>query len=74
MSHFNFDDEREALDRRSREIHGQLRALLAQKDTLERTIFSRRHNALLGELHEIEHRLADINVDEQSLHRMEGGE
>ncbi len=74
MDPFNFEDEREALELRSRQIHRQLHALQAQKGTLEQAIFAQRHDALLSEIHEIEHRLADVHLDEQSLQHMEGGE
>ncbi len=74
MNPINFEDEREALELRSRQIHRQLHALQTQKGTLEQAIFAQRHNALLSEIHEIEHRLADVNLDEQSLQHMEGGE
>ena len=74
MDPFSFEDEREALELRSRQLHRQLQALQVQKDTLEQAIFAQRHDALLSEIHEIEHRLADVHLDEQSLQHMEGGE
>ena len=74
MDHFSFEDEREALELRREEMHRQLCILLAEKDTLEEPTFSQRHDALLSEIREIEHRLADVHLDEQSLQHMEGGE
>ena len=74
MTSLNCDDEREALEGCKRERQGQLRTLLAQKDALTPTTFDQRHEALLRQIHEIDHRLADLFLDEQSLFRMEGGE
>ena len=74
MDHFNFEDERETLQRRRREIQRQLGELLAQKGTLEQATFSQRHNVLLSEIQEVEQRLADLYLDEQSALHMEGRE
>ena len=74
MNPFNFEDQSEALEGLREEIHSQLCALLAEKETLEQATFSRRHDALLSEIHKIEQRLADVHLDQQSLQHMEGGE
>ncbi len=74
MNAFNFEDESEALEGRREEMHSQLYALLAEKETLEQATFKQRHDALLSEIHKIEHRLADVHLDQQSLQHMEGGE
>ena len=74
MNPFNFDDESVALEGLREEMHRQLCALLAEKETLEQATFSQRHDALLSEIHKIEHRLADVHLDQQSLQHMEGGE
>ena len=74
MNSVNFEDESEALEVLRQEMHRQLCTLLAEKETLEQATFSQRHDALLSEIHKIEHRLADAHLDQQSLQRMEGGE
>ena len=74
MNAFNFEDESEALECRREEMHRQLCILVAEKETLEQATFSQRHDALLSEIHNIEHRLADVHLDQQSLQHMEGGE
>lgn len=74
MASVTFDDEREDLDHRKRELEGQLRRLLEQKDALTPLDFDQRQEALHRQIHEIEHRLADLYLDEQGMHRMEGGE
>ena len=74
MNPINFEDESEALEGRREEMHRQLCVLLAEKETLEQATFSQRHDALLSEIHKIEHRLADVHLDQQSLQHMEGGE
>ncbi len=74
MKPFNFEDESEALEGRREEMHRQLCALLAEKETLEQATFSQRHDALLNEIHKIEQRLADVHLDQQSWQQMEGGE
>ncbi len=68
------DDEREALNRRRQEITRQLQELTAHDGTLDSATLEMRREPLLRELREIDHRLADIQLDEQSLRRMEGGE
>ncbi len=68
------DDERAALSRRRREINRELQDPMAHDRTLDRATFDMRRDALLSELREIDHRIADIQLDEQSLRRMEGGE
>ena len=47
---------------------------MVQDRTLDRAAFAVRRDALLSELREIDHRLADIRLDELNLRRMEGGE
>ena len=74
MTSLDVDDELEALNRYKRELQRRLAALLAQNDTLTPTNFDQRQESLQRQIHEIEHRLADLNLDEQSLRRMEGGE
>lgn len=74
MTSLNCEDERETLVGCKRELQRQRWTLLAQKDALTRTTFDQRHEALLRQFHEIERRLADLYLDEQSMHRMEGGE
>ncbi len=74
MKPFNFEDESEALQGRKEEMHRQLCALLAEKETLEQATFSQRHDALLSEIHKIDQRLVDVHLDLQSLQHMEGGE
>ena len=74
MDESSIDEEREALNRRRREIDRELHGPRAQNRTLDRATFGVRRDALLSELREIDHRLADIQLDEESLRRMEGGE
>ncbi len=74
MTQFDVEDEREELEARRQETRSRLAALLAQQATLNPTTFKQRHDALLSEIHRIEHRLADVKLDEQSLKHMEGGE
>ena len=47
---------------------------MVQDRTLDRATFGVRRDALLSELREIDHRLADIQLDEPNPRRMEGGE
>ncbi len=68
------DEERAALNRRRREIDRQLEALTAQDGSLDRTTHDMRRNTLLSQIRAMERRLADIDLDERSLRRMEGGE
>ncbi len=74
MDESSIDDEREALSRRRQEITRQLEALTAQDGNLDADTLEVRREPLLGQLREIDHHLADIQLDEQSLRRMEGGE
>ena len=74
MNESSIDDEREVLNRRRREITGQLQALTAQDGNLDDDTLEMRRNTLLGRIREIERRLVDIDLDERSLRRMEGGE
>ena len=74
MGPVNFEDESEALEGRREEMHRQLCVLLAEKEALDQATFSQRHDAVLSEIHEIEQRLADVHLDQQSLQHMEGGE
>ena len=68
------DDEREALSQRCQEITEQLAALTAQGDSLDDDTLELRREPLLNQIREIKRRLTDIDLDEQSLRRMEGGE
>jgi len=70
----SIDDEREALHRLRQEITLMLRSLAAQNSNLDRTSHDTRGRTLLGQLREVEQRLIEIDLDEGSLHRMEGGE
>jgi len=70
----SIDDEREALNRRRKEIALLLRSLIAQDSNLDQTSHDTRRSTLLGQIKELDQRLAEINLDEGSLHRMEGGE
>ncbi len=74
MDESSIDEEREVLNRRRQQITGQLQALTAQNGTADRTTYDLRRNTLLSQIREIERRLADIDLDERSLRRMEGGE
>ena len=74
MDPLSFEDEREALEGRREEMRRQLCILLAKKETLQQATFIQRHDALLSEIHEIEQRLVDVRLDQQSLQQMEGGE
>ena len=74
MNRCDIDDKREALNRRREKLDRQLQALTAEKDVLKRNTYSEHHDALLSEIHEVERRLAEISLDEQSLCQMEGRE
>ena len=74
MNGSGIDDEREVLNRRREKLDRQLQALTAQKDTLKHNTYSEHHDALLSEIHEVERRLAEIGLDEQSFRQMEGRE
>ena len=74
MDESSIDDEREALSRRRREITRQLQALTAQDGRPDDDTLELRREPLLKLIGEIERRLTEINLDEQSLRRMEGGE
>jgi len=74
MNRCDIDDKREALNRRREKLDRQLQALTAEKDVLKHNTYSEHHDALLSEIHEIERRLAEISLDEQSLCQMEGRE
>ena len=74
MNRCDIDDEREVLNRRREKLDRQLQALTAQKDMLKHKTYSERRDALLSTIHEVERRLAEIGLDEQSLRQMEGRE
>ena len=74
MNHIGIDDEREALNRRSEELTRKLQALTAQKGMLEQNTYRERSDALLTDIRQVERRLAEIGLDEQSLRQMEGRE
>ncbi len=74
MDESSIDEEREALNLRRREISRQLQALPAQDGALDADTLEMRREPLLGQIREIERRLADIDLDACNLSRMEGGE
>ena len=74
MDESSIDEEREALNRRRQEIARQLEAITAQDDTLDADTLEMRREPLLRQIHEIEQRLTEIDLDERSLRHMEGGE
>lgn len=74
MNRLGIDDEREVLNRRREELDRQLLALTAQKEMLEQNTYNERRDALLSKIHEVERRLVEIGLDEQSLRQMEGRE
>ena len=74
MDESSIDEEREALNRRREQITLQLQSLTTQNSNLDRTAYDIRRNSLLNQIREIERRLVDIDLDERSLRRMEGGE
>ena len=74
MDESSIDEEREALNCRREQITRQLQSLTTQNSNLDRTANDIRRNSLLNQIREIERRLVDIDLDEQSLRRMEGGE
>ena len=74
MDESSIDDEREALSQRCQEITDQLAALTAQDGGLDDDTLELRREPLLNQIREIKRRLTDIDLDEQSLRRMEGGE
>ncbi len=74
MDESSIDDEREALNRRRQKITRKLQALAAQDGTLDADTLEMRREPLLKQIGEIERRLTDIDLDERSLRRMEGGE
>jgi hypothetical protein len=74
MDESSIDGEREALNRRREEVTRQLQSLTAQDGNLDGGTAEMRRDALLSEIREIDCRLADLQLDEESLRRMEGGE
>ena len=74
MNGLGIDDEREVLNRRREELDRELQALTAQKEMLEQNTYNERRDALLSKIHEVERRLVEISLDEQSLRQMEGRE
>ncbi len=74
MDESSIDEEREALNRRREQITRQLQALNAQDGNLDEHTLEMHREPLLNQIREIERRLADIDLDERSLRRMEGGE
>ena len=74
MDESSIDEDREALNRRRREITRLLQALTAQDGTLDADTLEMRREPLLKQIGEIERRLTEIDLDERSLRRMEGGE
>ena len=74
MDESSIDHEREALNRRRQEITSQLQSLAGQAGNLDDDTFEMRREPLLGQIGEIERRLADLDLDERNLRCMEGGE
>ena len=74
MDESSIDEEREVLNRRCQEITRQLQALTAPDGNLDDDTLEMRRNTLLRQIREIERQLVDIDLDERSLRRMEGGE
>ena len=74
MDESSIDEEREALNRRRQEITGQLQSLAGQDGNLDDATLEMRREPLLKLIGEIERRLTEIDLDELSLRRMEGGE
>ena len=74
MDESSIDDERKALKRRRQEITRQLEALTAQDGNLDADTLEVRREPLRKQIYEIERRLTEIDLDERSLRRMEGGE
>ncbi len=74
MNACHIDEQRRVLNHRRQEVDGQLQALAAQEESLDQKTYRERRNTLLNEIHEIEHRLDDIYIDELSLQHMEGNE
>ena len=74
MCESTMDEEREALSRHRQEITRQLEALNVQDDILDANTLELRSEPLLCQIREIEQRIAEIDLDELCLRRMEGGE
>ena len=74
MDESSIDEEREALNRRRQEITSQLQSLAGQDGNVEDSTLEMRREPLLRQIGEIERRLTEIDLDEWSLRRMEGGE
>ena len=74
MDESSIDEERQALNRRRREITSQLRSLAGQDANLDDATLEMRREPLLKKIIEIERRLAEMDLDERSLRCMEGGE
>ena len=68
------DDEREALCHRRQEITRQLDALTTKDSTIDADTLAVRSELLLRQIREIKQRLAEIDLDELCMRRMEGGE
>jgi hypothetical protein len=74
MDESSIDDEREALNRRRQEITLLLRSLTARDSNLDQTSHDTHRSTLQDQIRELDRRLAEIDLDEGSLRRMEGGE
>jgi hypothetical protein len=74
MDESRIDDEREALNRRRQEITLQLRSLTTRDSNLDQTSHDTHRSTLQDQIRELDRRLAEIDLDEGSLRRMEGGE
>ena len=74
MDESSNDEEREVLNRRRQKTTRQLQALTARDSSLDDATFELRRESLLKQIGEIERHLAEIDLDEQNLRRMEGGE
>ena len=74
MCESTMDEERKALRQRRQEIIRQLETLNAQDEILDANTLELRSEPLLCQIREIEQRIAEIDLDELCLRRMEGGE
>ena len=74
MDESSIEEEREASNRRRQEITGQPQSLAGQNGNLDDDTFEMRREPSLKQICEIERLLAELDLDERSLRRMEGGE
>ncbi len=74
MDESSIDEERDALNQRRQEITRRLQSLAGQDGSLDDDTLKTRREPLLSQIRDIERRLTEMDLDEQSLRRMEGGE